>query len=550
MAHLCSYGVDEVSTSMTVTETAPEASTISPADPSSPTLDPATGLAGVIGTGDHKVIGRMFIGFSVLFGLVALVGGLLVSIDRIDGTFGNTILSAGTWNQVSTFQGTALVFLFLVPLLLGIAICVVPLQVGADGVAFPRAAAASFWGWMLGSGAFIAAYLINGGPGGGDFHGVGLWAASFAMLVTALLLATVCVVTTVFALRAEGMSLDRAPLFSWSMLVAGVVWILTLPVLVATLALIYVDHRYGQKSFGFSGPQMFTRISWSLRQPQLYAFATPLLGLAADIVPVGAATRQPRRRLTMGAIGAFGVLGFGAFLQTTIYPRATVQPVYGAMAVLAVLPVLVLLGGWAATIRSGRPRLISPLVFSVAAVLLLLLATLGGAAEAIERLDLQGTLFDLGQSNVALFATLTAALGGLYYWASKIVGRRLAPAIGLLAAAVMLLGTLLTGIPYAVSGAFGSGDEVRTGSEALNGVAVGGYVLVIAGVVLVIIAVLNSLAARPDTPADPWGGHTLEWSTESPPPLDNFAEPSVVRSAEPLLDPGNDTADGKKGEAR
>jgi len=534
---------------MTVTETPPEAAQLSTGTEAAlgaPTAD-VGGLAAIIGSGDHKVLGRLYIGFSLLFGLVALAAGLLVSVDRIDGTFGNTILTADSWNQVWTFQSTAIVFLFLVPLLLGVAFTVVPLQVGSDTIAFPRAAAASFWGWLMGSGAFIAAYAINGGPGGGEAKGVGLWAVAFAMLLGALLLGAVCVVTTVFTLRAEGMTLDRTPMFAWSMLAAGVMWILTIPVLIGVLALIYVDHRYGQKSFGFNGPQMFGRISWSLRQPQVYAFATPILGLAADVVPVAARARQGARTVTMGAIGLFSVLGFGAFLQTTIYPRATVQPVIIVMAVLAILPVLVSLGGWAATLKGGKPKVISPLVFALAAVLSLLLATVLGAALSIQRFDLQGTLFELGHSNLTIFATVTAALGALYYWATKVNGRPLVPGLGLLTAVVLLLGTLLASVPYAVSGAFGDGKDATSGIEALNAAAAAGYALVLLGLLLTVVALLGGLKGDGEAAADPWEGHTLEWTTASPPATQNFPTVPVVHSAEPLLD--EDVATGQEAEA-
>ena len=524
---------------MTVTETPPEAAPAPsvPADPA-PVVETIEvgGLAGVIGSGDHKVIGRLFIGFSLLFGLVNLVAGLLVSIDRIDGKLGNTILTASTWNQVFTMQATGMVFLFLVPLLLGIAICVVPLQVGADAIAFPRAAAASFWGWLLGSGAFIAAYGINGGPGGGSSRGVNLWAASFAMLLAALVLGAVCVVTTVFALRAPGMYLDRVPLFSWSMLVTGVVWILSFPVLIAVLGLIYVDHRYGQKSFGLNGPEMFDRISWVLRQPELYAFATPILGLAAEVIPVASGQRQAQRPVVMGAIGGFGVLGFGAFLQTTIYARAATQPVVGAMAFLAILPVLVCLGAWATTLRSGKPRVIAPLAFAALAGLGLLLAVLGGAAASVQRFDLQGTLFELGHANLTIFTAVLAAIGALYYWATKINGRPLPSGLGLLTAAVLVLGALVSSLPYAISGAFGKGTDATAGIEGLNAVAAAGYGLVMLGVLLAILALVGGAKRSDDAPGDPWDGHTLEWSTASPPTADNFGQAPSVHSPEPLLD--------------
>lgn len=511
-------------------------------DPASAVTNAAPGgLAGVVGTGDHKVVGRLFIGGSLLFVLVAGVAGQLLSIDRVDGTRADTILTRDTFAQVFTLHSTAAVFLFLLPLLLGVALCVVPLQVGSTTVAFPRAAAASFWGWLVGGALLVAAYVINGGPGGGSADGVRLWTAAFAMVLVALVLGALCVVTTVLTLRAPGMDLARVPLFSWSMLVAGVLWLLTLPVLVGLLVLIYVDHRYGRVRFG-DNATIYARLRWTFFLPQVYAFAVPTLGFIGDVVPVSARARTARRPVAFGAIAVFGALGFGAFAQTAVYDGAANQPVYDAMAILAVLPVLALLGGWATTIRGGRPRLISPLLFAVAALLMLLVAVLAGAIASIDRFDLQGTLFDTGQVHYTTLAATIAGIGALWYWATKIVGRPLPEGLGRLAAVVLLLGTVLLALPDLLSGAFGEGRDAGVGIEALNAASAAGGALTILGVLLAVLGLLGGLRGRRrdrgvDTAdEDPWDGHTLEWATASPPAPENFAEPPEVTSAEPLLD--------------
>ena len=525
---------------MAVTDAPPEAPTRPAAVPVPALTEPPTGgFAGVLGSGDHKVIGRLYLGFSLLYLLVSLVAGELIAIEKIDGRLTNTILDADTFNQVLTFRSTALVFLFLLPATLGLAMAVVPLQVGSSTIAFPRAAAASFWAWLVGSGLFIASYLMNGGPGGGSFDGVGLWATAFALIVVALILGTICVVTTVLALRAPGMRLERVPFFSWSMLTAGTVWILSLPVAVGALVLIYVDHRYGQRSFGVNGEAMFGRVVWTVRQPQIYAFAAPALGLIADVVPVAARNRQPNRGVVMGAIAAFSVLGFGAWVQLTVYPESVDQPLFKAMAFLAVLPVIALIGGWASTFKDGRPRVIGPLVSALAALLALLSAVLVGALAPIGRFDL-GPLFTEAQVHLTVFAGTIAVLGGLGYWATKIVGRPLPESAVRSAAAILLLGTLLYALPDALSGAFGNDTEKVTGIEWLNIVSVAGLGLIGLGVLATIAAVLGGLRAFDLSPADPWGGHTLEWITASPPPYANFEEMPTVRSAEPLLDEDTD----------
>ncbi len=529
---------------MTVTETPPEATgatsvaggTRSAGEGGQargqPPVAPA-GLASVVGSGDHKAIGRLYIGASLLFLLVSGLAGQAVAIEKFEaGT-----LPEDTVFQTFTLHSVAGLFLFLAPFLLGVAMCVVPLQVGASAIAFPRAAAASFWSWLVAGGVLLAAYAINGGPGGGRDDGVDLWAVAFIAVLVALLLGALCVATTVLTLRAPGLTLARTPMFSWAMLVTSVLWLVSLPVLVATLALIYVDHRYGAVAFGRDGPVMYDRILWALRQPQIYAFAVPVLGFAADAVPVSARARPGRRGAAMGAIGAFGLLGFGAFVQPTVSPGSGRTPVAIVFALAAVVPVLVVLGGAATALRAGRPRLASPLLFSVAALLVLLVGALVGATAPIERFELGTDLYAGAHVHLVTLAATIGGLGGLWYWATKIVGRPLSEAAGRTAALVLLVGTFVLAFPDVLSVVVGDDREAERGIDALNLASAAGGVLVLLGLLLGLAGLLGGLRRRGDrVPDDPWDGHTLEWATPSPPPLGNFADLPAVSSATPLLD--------------
>lgn len=527
---------------MTVTETSPEATGATSATGSSivgseapvePPV-PKAGLASVVGTGDHKVIGRLYIGASLLFLLVAGVAGQAVAVEKVEaGT-----LPEDTVFQTFTLHGVAGVFLFLAPFLLGLAICVVPLQVGSGTIALPRAAAASFWTWLIAGGVLIAAYAINGGPGGGRDDGVDLWAVAFIAVLVALLLGVVCVATTVLTLRAPGLTLARTPMFSWAMLVTSVLWLLSLPVLVATLLLIYVEHRYGALTFGREGRVMYDRVVWALRQPQIYAFAVPVLGIAADAVPVTARARPAMRYAAMGAIAAFGLLGFGAFVQPTVAPGSGRTLVAIVFALAAVVPVLVVLGGVATALRAGRPGPASPLLFSVAALLMLLVGALVGAAAPIERFELGTDLYAGAQVHYVTLAATIGGLGGLWYWATKVVGRPLSEGAGRAAALVLLVGTVVLALPDVVSVIVGDDREVEQGIDALNLASAAGGGLVLLGVLLAFAGILGGLRRRGDDDVadDPWDGHTLEWATPSPPPTGNFDDVPTVSSATPLLD--------------
>jgi heme/copper-type cytochrome/quinol oxidase subunit 1 len=360
------------------------------------------------------------------------------------------------------------------------------------------------------------------------------------LLIVGLLLGSICVATTALAVRAQGMSLDRVPMFAWSLLCTTVIWLLTLPVMLVVLLLVFLGHRNGGQFLGAEGPQMYDQVAWLGRQPQVYAAAIPVLGIALDVAATAARTRLPSRGAAQAAIGAFAVLGIGAFALTAIDPGVAQQPVTKGMALLAPLPVLAVLGLVGLTLKGGKPAPTSGLVGGVLALLILLVATLVGAATPFQgALELDGTQWITAQSHLTLVAATIALVAGLYHWSTKVLGRVGTEAAGRTAPLVLALGALVLAVPEALSGLTGDVtdegvNEAVTGIEAMNGVAVAGAGLVLLGGLLAVAGLFGRRTA--DTPADPWGGSTLEWSTASPPSFANFDGPvPVVTSAEPLL---------------
>jgi heme/copper-type cytochrome/quinol oxidase subunit 1 len=524
-------------------------------------IEPAPGgLAALVGSGDPRTVGKLFVGTSLLFLLVSGVAGLLVAFELIDLDQTGNVLADDVFSQVVTLHSIAGVFLVVLPLLLGLATAVVPLQVGASTVAFPRASAAAFWTYLVAGGLIMAAYAVDGGPFGGDDAGVAMFVAAFVVLLAALCTATVSVVTTVLTMRAPGMTLRRAPLFSWSMLVAGTIWLLTLPILAGAMVLVYLDLTHGQQFLGGTAG-VYDRISWAFWQPTLYAFAIPALGIVADVVPVFAQRRLKHHAIAMGLIGAFGALSFGAWAQfgVALVPEADTTPWLGGspwlftpwvVASLAiVVPLLALLGLFGSTVRAGRAKLAGPVVFAQCASLLLLVGVAAGMLTTIEDLDLAGTTWMTAQSYVVLLATVTAALGGVAFWAPKLYGRLLPEALGRMTATLLLLGTLVLAVPYGIAGfldqprpldAAAAADlSDKATVEVLNLIAAIGGVIVVLGVVLAVLGLLRSVLSTPAGGGpgdDPWAGHTLEWTTSSPPPVGNFAGLLEVTSEAPLYD--------------
>ena len=515
---------------MALTDTRPDTGTAEAAAPTGEVGFPAD----LIGSGDHKVIGLVYVALALVLGVAGWVVTALYGIHRIgDGDF---LSDAAAMNLASAGR-LGLVLIVAAPLTLGLATYLVPLQVGANTVAFPRAAAASLWTWLLSAALFIVAHALDGGLGGGRPEAVDMTLLAIAGMVLALVIGSVCVITTAVALRTPGMALDRVPFFTWASVITGSIWVLTLPVLVANVALIYVDHRYGGPTeFGIEGGQ-WAQVSWLVGQPQVYAFAIPVLGIVADVVTTLCGVRQANRGVVLGLIGAFGVLGIGAWAQPYFYPEAQDQALFAGMAGLILLVTLAYLGGLAATVRSGRPSATSPLGLAAVAGLLLLLATVAGLLYVITPLELRET----GVYADGLFALVVASVvaggsAGIMYWAPKMTGRTPSDAYGKLNVLVLLVGGALAGLPLIVLGFATRFDSLADAADALWGIAVAGDIVLALGVVLTIVALFSTTRGASVGP-DAWGsGQTLEWACPSPPPAGNFGELAVVRSAEPLLD--------------
>jgi heme/copper-type cytochrome/quinol oxidase subunit 1 len=550
-------------------------------------------LANGVSSGDHKVIGRLWIIGSLLFGLFTLVADVLVRIERVDTDSVALFSNRFAFEQWFSLHRVSLVFLFVVPLLIGIAMVMVPLQIGSPSLAFPRAAAAALWSWAVAGVIMVVSWAIDGGLVDRGTATVSkasqLSMISLAAVVLSIVIASLVIVTTIFTERSQGMSLYNVPLFTWSMLVAAGIWLLSLPVLISNLMVMWVDSR-GEAAQSFGNTQLYDQISWVFDQPQVFAFAIPVLGLLGETLPVALRRRLKSYDLAMVAIGAFGAFSFGAYAQTFFNPNADTTWLYVVGSIILILPILVFLGACAqtATAADRAPVFSAQLALSAMAVVALLTAGALAAVRVFDSLlapvigflndivgffqgsgsgsgdgweflsDFEGWLRDTfdeiaGTSvagamvQLALVAGLIAAVAALFYWAPKIFGRRLSTGLGLLAGLALLGGALLSALPDAISGfldqpEFVAAYDARDGVELLNLISLIGSIGVFAGLGLVLLALPAALVLGGDAEDEeidernPVGGHTLEWLTESPPPPGNFPGPYVVTSEAPLLD--------------
>ncbi len=475
---------------MAITETRPEPTAVEAHVNPWGAGDEYPSFARSLGSSDHKTVGRLFMGFSLVFGAASWVLFALSSLQDIKNA---DVIPKDSVFQVFTLGRISLVFLFALPLFLGLAIYLVPLQVGASTIAFPRAAALAFWMWLLGAVVLIVSYASNGGVGGGRANAVDLSYVALGVLVIALLLASVCVATTIVTLRAPGLRLDHVPMFSWSMLVASSMWLLALPVLLGNLLLIYIDHRLGRPSDFGVGLNQWPQVAWVIQQPQVFAFAIPVLGVIADVVATMSGVRQQNRGVMLAALGAFGILSFGAWAQPFFNDKVTTQWLYVGLGFAILLPMLALLGGWATTLREGKPRPTAATAGVLLAMIPLVLGGLAGALYVISPLQLQDTEVPYAQFGVLVLvigaATVTAS-AAFAFWAPKIWGRSTSNGLSLLAVLSGFGGAVIGGVALVINGFQVRISGLADASDFLNGVAVAGAALLALGVVLTIVNLL------------------------------------------------------------
>jgi cytochrome o ubiquinol oxidase subunit 1 len=264
-------------------------------------------------TTDHKRIGRLFIAVSLIGLLGLIVIAALLGIERIDAN--GSMLDVNAVPQLFSLYRIGLTFVVLVPLLLGIAIAVVPLQLGARSLTFPRLAAAGFWTWLIGAVLVVISIVANGGPGGGDSKFVGLFLVSHIVVLLGLAAAAGSLATSVLTTRAPGMNMRRVPLFSWSALIGSLGLLLVLPAVIGALIFTYFDYRYSR--VGFGGNQAIDGwIGFGFTQPATFVYAVPVFGFAAEVIAVATGRKMAMRGVVFTGIALVGITSaLGAMLQ-------------------------------------------------------------------------------------------------------------------------------------------------------------------------------------------------------------------------------------------
>lgn len=545
---------------MTVTATLPD--DVAPRAP----VASAPGAEALTATADHKRLGLLLLGGSLLF---LLVGGIVGLVLRAELAQEGVDLVGNNYGRLFSLHATVSALLFLGPAWIGLGTYVVPLQIGSGRLALPRLHAFATWLFLLGGAMLVAAYLIgpplglgiadatpSPAPKGGANNANALAIMSMAMVAAATVLAAIGLAVTILKLRTPGLTLRRLPMFSWATLVASVVTMLSTPVFLGGLVLVYLDQRLGGRFFhpeNAGGQAVWQHTVWLFGRPEIYLSALPGLGAACDIVATH--TRRPLASLDMArkAISLFALLSFGAWAAGTEVADALVLPTYSGLTGLIAVPVALLVLVWLATVAKSRPREHVSVLFVAGFVGLVGVAAVHALIAAAAGVD--GSAWTTGHLHTVAFGAPTLLVAGaVYHWAPKLFGRELSPALGRIAFLGLFGGFFLLGLGSYLLGYDGAPAHVKdfefsTSASTYALLAAVGGVVVVVGALAMGADVARAMAGRATAsgPEDPYEGLTLEWATASPPPPQGFDTVPEVRSAHPLLDLRSASAEGDGG---
>jgi cytochrome c oxidase subunit I len=512
-----------------------------------------------ITTTDHKRIGVLYMATTLLFMAVAglLAIAIRTQLARPDGT----LLEPHAYNQIFTLHGTAMIFLVIAPFALGLANYLIPLQIGAPEMAFPRLNATSYWMFLFGGLVVFAGAATNEGAASAGWTsyaplseiiistglGEDFWIVGLAMVSVASIMTALNFVTTTFIFRAPGMTMWRIPIFTWEMVATSLLIFMAFPALTATLLLLFVDRRLGGHVFdpAFGGSAiLYQHLFWFFGHPEVYVLILPYFGVVSEVISTF--TGRPLFGYTGMVLSAFAIAGLsmGVWAHHMFTTGAVNNPFFSFVSFLIAVPTGIKFFNWVCTMWGGAIRYTAAMLYALGFLMNFLLGGVTGVMVASPPLDFQA------QDSYFVVAHFHYTIGGgsffalfaaVYYWWPKVFGWRLSERLGKINFWLTFAGFNLTFLPMFFMGVFGMPRRIYTYANAgalpaLNAIATAGaYLMLIAAIVFVANVVVS---ARRREPAgdNPWHGYTLEWATSSPPPEHNFRRLPPIRSARPLWD--------------
>ncbi len=511
-------------------------------------------------TTDAKTIGIMYLTTSFAF---FAAGGLMALLMRAElARPGLQFLSNEQYNQLFTMHGTIMLLLFATPLVFAFANYIVPLQIGAPDVSFPRLNAFAYWLYAFGGTMVLAGFITPGGAA--DFGwfayspltsvtnspGVGadMWIVGLIISGLGTILGAVNMVTTILTLRAPGMTMFRMPIFTWNILITSLLVLMVFPILAAAFSALLADRHLGAHVYdsGTGGAILWQHLFWFFGHPEVYIVALPFFGIISEVIPVF--SRKP----IFGYKGLVGATIVIAALSMTVWAHhmfatgAVLLPFFSFLSFLIAVPTGVKFFNWIGTMWKGRLTFETPMAFSIGFLVTFLFGGLSGVLLASPPIDfhVSDSYFVVAHFHYVLFGTIVfAAYAGVYFWFPKMTGRMLDERLGMLHFWLTFIGFHTTFLVQHWLGAEGMprryADYLATdGFTTLNTIStIGSFILGISTLPFLWNVLKSYRMGKVAVGDDPWGyGASLEWATSCPPPRHNFVKLPRIRSERPAFD--------------
>ncbi|SFH26883.1 cytochrome c oxidase subunit 1 [Palleronia marisminoris] len=509
---------------------------------------------------NHTSIGLRFLVTSLVFFMLAGLLGVAMRLQLLTPL--NDFLSPETYNQVMTVHGTAMMFLFAIPAMEGVGIYLAPLMVGARDMAFPRLNAFGYYVYLIGGTTFFASLFLGLAPDAGWFnyvplsnrdysegYGIDVWTTMITFIEVSALTAAVELMVTIFKLRAPGMSLNRMPIFVWSILVMSFMILFAMPSVIVASAFLMMDRLVDTQFFVAEmggSPLLWQHLFWFFGHPEVYIILVPALGIVTTIVVTFTQRSVFGYTALVLAIVGIGMVSFGLWVH---HMYTTGLPLLGRSFFQAASAMISIASGvqiyaWIATMWGAKIRFDTPMWFVLGFFAIFIAGGLTGVMVASVPFDRQvhDTYFVVAHFHYVLVGGAVFPLfGGLYYWFPKATGQMMHETLGKWSCAIIFIGFNLTFFPMHQLGLEGMPRRVYTylpemGWQFLNQLSTIGAVLLAFGFGLTLWNVIRSLRQGEEAGPNPWHAPTLEWATTSPPLNCNFARQAVVESDQPLWD--------------
>jgi cytochrome c oxidase subunit 1 len=517
-------------------------------------------FARILRTTDAKLIGIMYMVTSFAY---FAIGGFLALLMRAElGRPGMQFLSPEQYNQLFTMHGTIMLLFFATPIVFAFANFVVPIQIGAPDVAFPRLNALAYWLYLFGATLATAGFITPGGAA--DFGwtaysplsdilnspgiGANLWVLGLAISGLGTILGAVNMITTILTLRAPGMTMFRMPIMTWNILVTSLLVILVFPFLAATLFALAADRVLGAHVFDVNtgGPLLWQHLFWFFGHPEVYVVALPFFGIITEVIPVFSRKPLFGYKGLVAATLLIAGLSMSVWAHHMFVTGQVLLPFFSFLSFLIAVPTGMKFFVWIGTMWRGQISFETPMMFALGFMVTFLFGGLSGVLLASPPIDfhVSDSYFVVAHFHYVLFGTIVfAVFAGVYFWFPKMTGRMLDDRLGKVHFWLTFLGFHTTFLVQHWLGTKGmprryadylAGDGFTT----LNTIStIGSFVLGASMLPFAYNVWKSYKVGELVTVNDPWGhGNSLEWATSCPPPLRNFDRMPRIRSERPAFD--------------